>query len=290
MRKVLFLFLFFKATFIFSQINYHFPTSNTTWFETFNNQYGQNSYYTYFMLNSDTVINGKVSHNLFTQNYLNDSVKIGCIREDSLTKVFFYDYSSNYEFLLYDFSKSIGDTIFYGTNSLIIPFDYLYNYVIITNIDTVLIGTNYRRRFYTNAGYQEVWIEGIGSYRSLLSPITQPFTCLCSWSLNCIMENDSLYCLPQTLVSIDNNSDIPKYKVEIFPNPTNSAIVISLDKYCESINVEVYNLQGKLITKKDYSNCKNIPFNLADSEHGVYFLKLTLDDKAMETGKIVISE
>jgi hypothetical protein len=288
MRKILLLFVFFQAAISFSQTYYHFPTSNTTWFETYHNQYGNSYQYTYVMLNSDTVINGKLFHNLYRPNtyWPYDNVNIGCIREDSLKRVFIFDYTLQTEFLLYDFSKSIGETIIFMPA-------YRYSQLVITDIDTVLINNSYRRRFYTSAGFSqgyEVWVEGIVSYRGLLSQMTDLVTCMCWWELNCMKEHDTMYCLPQTLVSVTDNSDIQKYKVDIYPNPASSTIEISFDESYELINIQFFNLQGKLIAHDEYSNCKNIHFNRSNLENGLYFLKIIMDKSMYYTEKIILIE
>jgi len=295
MKKFLLPILLLQFTHLFAQPNTHFPTSNTTWYETYHDQYGNDFPYTYLLLNSDTVISGKNYHNLFKPDayWPNDSVNIGCIREDSLKKIFFYDYSLEYEYLLYDFSKSVGDTIFYGTDSSY-PGGYNNEYLIITQIDSVFDDYIYRKRFYTDrsnySGGHEVWIEGIGSYRGLLSPITQDLACLCSWELYMMEENDTLYSLPGLPSSIEDNEKIRVNQVSIYPNPFTVNTEISFDKIYEIIDIEIYNLQGKLIGQKEYSNCMTIQFNRADLTNGLYFLKIIINKNMYDIEQILLIE
>jgi hypothetical protein len=291
MKKILLLILLFHFTYSYSQTYYQFPTSNTTWYETYHDQYGSLTNYSYLLLNSDTLINGKNYNNLFKPNsfWPYDTINIGCIREDSLKQIFFYNYSTQNEYLLYDFSKNIGDTIFYGTPSV-----YTFEKLLITNIDTVLIGNNYRRRFYTNYSTttfgHEVWIEGIGSYRDLLSPVKRWPTCVCSWELNCIEENDSMYCLPGLFNSINNNISVSSNKIKISPNPFNATTEISFDKFCKTVDIEVYNVQGKLIKQSEFVNCKKKQFSRIGLENGLYFLKVILDKNIINTEKIILTD
>ncbi len=290
MKKILFVILVFHFTCSYSQPYFQFPTSNTTWYETYHDQYGISSNRSYFLLNSDTLINGKNYNNLFTPNsyWPYDTVSIGCIREDSLKQVFYYNYSTHNEYLLYDFSKNIGDTIFYGTFG-----DYTFQELIITDIDTVLVGNEYRRRFYTNYSSttfgHEVWIEGIGSYRDLLSPVNPWPTCFCSWELNCIEEKDTLYCLPE-LFNSENNLSVSRSEIKISPNPFSATTELSFDKLYKTIVVEVYNVQGKLIKHSEFANCERCQFSRIGLKNGLYFLKVILDKNFIASEKIVLTD
>jgi hypothetical protein len=101
-----------------------------------------------------------------------------------------------------------------------------------------------------------------------------------------IFSNDAC---ASTLASID---EIP-VKIEqiiAYPNPFTRYTQITLPKTYHNIALAVYDIQGKLVAQQQYKDCNQIQLNRNQLSNGLYFLKLTLDDKAVETGKIVISE
>jgi hypothetical protein len=44
-----------------------------------------------------------------------------------------------------------------------------------------------------------------------------------------------------------------------------------------------------LVTQQHYADCDKLQLSRNQLSNGLYFLKLTLDDKKVETGKIVIA-
>jgi hypothetical protein len=78
--------------------------------------------------------------------------------------------------------------------------------------------------------------------------------------------------------------------LHIYPNPFNFSTIITLPQTYYNITLAVYDIQGKLVTQNQYTDCSQVQFNRNQLSNGLYFLKLTLDDKEVETGKIVISE
>lgn len=156
----------------------HFPDSNAIWSEVF---ISQQPFYTetyqYGMI-GDTLINSIIYHKIYRLNDtiypLNPGQYCGAIREDSEKRIFLYGSEctpfglGQEEVLLYDFSKSVGDTVFVGIDG-IGPAGYL----IINTIDSILIENNYRKTFHFTTLEDVFWIEGIGSTRGLFSPIIE---------------------------------------------------------------------------------------------------------------------
>ncbi len=97
------------------------------------------------------------------------------------------------------------------------------------------------------------------------------------------------------LFSIDLGSGIHNLlavnnTVKVFPNPFNSGTVISLNKTYETVKLEVYDMQGKLLEQKEYPHCNKINFNRAGLSNGSYFFKITLNNSSIETRKIMIND
>jgi hypothetical protein len=76
----------------------------------------------------------------------------------------------------------------------------------------------------------------------------------------------------------------------IFPNPFTTSTQITLDKTYHHISLAVYDMQGKLMLQKQYTDQTQIQLNREALNNGMYFLKLTLDERWVETGKVIISE
>jgi hypothetical protein len=85
-------------------------------------------------------------------------------------------------------------------------------------------------------------------------------------------------------------SEFQQNIISISPNPFSQSTQITLNQSYHSIALAVYDSQGKQVAQQQYADCDKIQFNRNQLSNGLYFLKLTLDDKALETGKIVISE
>jgi hypothetical protein len=126
-------------------------------------------------------------------------------------EVYFVEPFTNQECLLYDFKLGVGDTVTgcYNPGSCII----------VSSVDSVLIGSNYRKRINlaTNPPYS--LIEGIGSTAGLLEPLC-PFEYIAN--LICFSQNgQTLY--PDTVTDCILTTQIPEIpEVEIasvHPNP-----------------------------------------------------------------------
>lgn len=63
-------------------------------------------------------------------------------------------------------------------------------------------------------------------------------------------------------------------KAVIYPNPTASDVNIKLSKNIDKVEVQLYDITGRLIFISDYTNIQNIKLNLNDLNQGNYFLNL----------------
>jgi hypothetical protein len=79
-------------------------------------------------------------------------------------------------------------------------------------------------------------------------------------------------------------------KITISPNPFTTSTQITLYKTYHNIFLSVYDIQGKLMLQKQYADCNRIQLNRNGLNNGMYFMKLTLDERWVETAKIIISE
>jgi hypothetical protein len=91
-----------------------------------------------------------------------------------------------------------------------------------------------------------------------------------------------------TIGGINDFNDFSTFYVS--PNPFRHSTQITLPQTCHHIALEVYDIQGKLIEENHYSDCSQIQLNRNGLNDGMYFLKMTLDEKQVVTGKIVVGE
>jgi hypothetical protein len=84
---------------------------------------------------------------------------------------------------------------------------------------------------------------------------------------------------------LENTTSINEHswtsKINLYPNPTTSALTIESDKIFENANIIVRNAIGQEIFSDTYSSTNNITFTL-DGESGVYFIEIN------DTGKVAI--
>jgi len=99
-----------------------------------------------------------------------DNRYMGALRQDTLLRhVYYLPSDSTTEYLLYDFSLSLGDTV----KGYLSDATFSGCIAIVDSIDSVLIDGSYRRRIMTSgcgAASIIIFIEGIGSTYGLLEP------------------------------------------------------------------------------------------------------------------------
>jgi hypothetical protein len=211
----------------------------------------------------------------------NDTVSgTSYIREDTIAKkVFVYDTFEG-DMLLYDFSLSVGDTLF-----------SFYNYcgnLIVDSIGTItLFNSEIRNIFFLHNG--EYFIEGVGGSQGLMNPLCQPIG---AWyEPFCVLKNgEAIYNLSYNqplscyqVVSIDNYQVSANFS--IYPNPANSEIIISSDNSYEKI-ISIYDLNGRECFRGEMRESTVIP--LYNISSGLYLLRLT-DKQQTQTFKIIVA-
>ncbi len=99
-------------------------------------------------------------------------------------------------------------------------------------------------------------------------------------------EIDSLYHECNT-IGIEEN--FFNHVISISPNPFATSAQITFNQTYQTIALEVYDIQGKLLMQNRYAACDHIELRRGNLEDGLYFLKITLDGNKVETRKIVVS-
>lgn len=254
---------------------YHpFPESNAVWNINFwlnCNWAGiANENYSISFTN-DTLINSFVYHKLST-TYIESfstgscgsssgpvTIYKGAIRQDtSARKVYIVPANSAVEELLYDFNLNVGDTVRGFTEN--------QGYEdVVQSIDSVLVGSNYRKRWNINQGYQISIIEGVGSTFGLLEMSPGNVIDAGGYSLLCFSQDGHpLY--PDTSIqcSLINSTFIQPFNkklISISPNPSIGSFKIEL--YGDEFkSISIYNSIGIpiLIFKETVGNSFKIDY------------------------------
>ena len=89
-----------------------------------------------------------------------------------------------------------------------------------------------------------------------------------SWDEKVVMINNSL--------SITENESID---FNYYPNPTKKDIYFSFENKYQSVKIELYNITSQLIREKTFYDSKKVIFNLDNISKGMYFAKITKDQK-----------
>jgi len=305
MKKFLLLCIFSAACFFpRAQTNtYHpFPDSNATWNIHYSFAFAcpfyvdLNAYYSY-TITGDTIINSQNYH-VISIPYVDANCPaipvpgiVACIRQDTaLRKVFYIWHSDIVEKVLYDFNMSLGDTMH----------NLFMQSCIVTSIDSILIGNDYRKQWHVGGLTNTVSIiEGIGSANGIFED------CNCytvdgpGAQLMCFTNNGTtLYPGAATQCDLitpvgDPGLNTAETTLSISPNPFHSEAKLEYgewgpDSYRDG-QLKIYNSKGILIREEKISNLNSYTLHREALHDGLYFYELrTLDQELIGTGKFVI--
>ncbi|MEI6817714.1 MAG: T9SS type A sorting domain-containing protein [Bacteroidota bacterium] len=296
----------------FGQTNvYHpFPDTGARWGGNnwWNNQYCQcivTDEHTLFM-DGDTIIGSFHYQKLLQSGYKTAylypywccayvNTYKGAIRQDTLQKKIYINVG-NQDTLLYDFNLSLGDTLSF------VAYNSNQDTNIVTNIDSIQIENNYRKRFnisvlhrhnnLLDSNYVSL-IEGIGSTYGLLDPITPYFES--GSSLECFsLNSQTLY--PDTSTFCNINVGIPSINLEngiilLSPNPFSTQATLTFQgiKNENNKSLFVYNLLGQDVQNIFVGNNNEVIIHRNNLPSGMYFYKLMDDNKTvLGMGKMMV--
>ncbi len=283
MKKIaLILICVINITLAFGQDYYPFPDSNAIW--NIKSYWSPYTLIHRYGLYGDTTICGQIYKKVYqihddsTLNINNMSYYAG-IRENDSKQIFVRLSEDEYEYLIYDFSLSVGDTVISNA-----PNGYL-NWVpcVITGIDTIQLENNQqRRRFKINDwGEYEYWIEGIGSIGGLFQPVSDYFIGTIN-DLLCFKHNDTAFyinnpdcdkCFCSLLTSTKELNKVD-YEVEIYPNPASTVLNINTESDIGESKIRLFNSIGTLMETR-FVNTYPVQFEIKNFPPGIYTLHLT---------------
>jgi len=298
MRKLI---LFFAAIVTLSSmaqgpVYYPFPDRNAQW-----NMHlslmgypgpAHEEFYS-IILSGDTIINGLTYHKLsipFIQSSGKSAATVispgykGAIRQDTINrKVFFIPPAFITELLLYDFNMHVGDTVGGYIESNLDPKD------IVESIDSVFVGSDYRKRWKINSGYDIYFIEGLGSTYGLIEYSPGTVVDWAGISITCFRQNDvTLY--PDTATSCElitsiNPFDKENYPLRIYPNPSHGSCTVEFDKSLNVREIQLTNLLGEIVLRRQTGTLTK--FKIDNLQDKTYILAIIDKDNNTTYRKII---
>ena len=255
-----------------------------------------------FLITGDTSIQGIIYHKIqksgvkyemniygnctFNVDYYFDFYA-GAYRNDSINKkVYFVKAGTTQDTLLYDYN-------YYLQGPLTASFLYnpAWGNYIVASVDSILIGSQYRKRFGISANgdlfaYQ---IEGIGSTKGLLEPIRREgdhYTELYCFEQNgIVVYPDTSYASHCLIYTGTDNKELSKRNM-ISPSiiETNAKIILPN----EEINVElaIFNTLGQPVFRMINIRNQEI-LKLSKLSTGLYFYILVYNEKIIGQGKLI---
>lgn len=273
------IFFCFQMSNILGQKNIPFPLSNTTWKTDLQTQGDGPPYpppishvFRYFKTNGDTLLNG-FQYTVIDRSDFSNYCLIRQEHDTVFCKYFSDTPFDTAEFILYDFSVQLGDTVQLPMSGN--PIHYYEGFV--TSVDSILIGNQYRKRIGIGSWISFEFIEGIGSLQGLLYP---EIPWVDFWAdLTCFSKNDTIFSLQgDGHTSLGNCwQTIGIERVErstptIYPNPASASITIVLPPELGRQDIQVYNATGRLM--KVVTATSPVTLHVADWPSGLYYVRV----------------
>ena len=294
-KRLNFLFYFF-STLLFSQDYVPLLDDFNEWQVT-NCYFGclTDVYYT----DGDTITDGHNYKILDGYHFISRTI---LLREDILEKKVFLNFiqaTGNTEYLLYDFSLNIDDSI--DMKNPISPFLENAGYY---NLDSIIPrplvnGSDYRH-FYLSPSESNIvsttnaiWIEGAGSLSLITAPSGEP-DINGAGHLSCFYKNGDYFytnldsidsCEPTVILNI-NESNYPLSDIIVSSNNIlNSCHLINL----ENIKlIDIYTINGKKVASYHNYGNKELKFDTTSYQAGIYFIIVYTNQFKKKTIKIII--
>lgn len=223
--------------------------------------------------------------------------QLGGFFRESNKKVFFRTTTVR-EGLVYDFGASKGDSIhvknaYFGKDSFL---------VVVSNIDTLEIAGNLKKRFYISdtSGKKviDTWIEGMGSMHGLLNSCYTLYQDDGYWrKLLCFKANDELAYQHKSydrcfIEGLTGNTVVENALQEllIYPNPSREVIYLNPSVSLQSekdLSFHIYQSTGSLVLSGTIDEVSS-GIDIGNMPAGIYFFMLFSRQDVLGQSKIVI--
>lgn len=278
-----------------SQDYYPFPTDNTKWNCLFWHQWSPNDINltnSQYLLQGDTILKSKTYSKVYSKqtDVSSDLQYLGGLREDLSRNIYFFPSSSTMG--NFNFQQDTSESLLYTFNNLeigmILPINQGNATIKVNGIDSVLLGSHYRKRYEIQNSnllfYPEFWIEGIGSTKDLLSPFTYEF----EWKYYTLCFEDTVAYYINTPDGTDSchyslSIGIPENRnteLSISPNPAGNYINIQTTLQGKTAWLTFYNSQGRLVQKM-IVNADKSTMDISQLAPGIYFVRLQNHNKTI---------
>ncbi len=242
-------------------------------------------------INDTSSWNGKTYQVLYStsdpvQGNWNEDFYYGYREENK--KVYKSEIYSDIEYLIYDFSLAVGDSMYVDSMY------YYPNYAHVISVDSVLVGNAFRKRIQFD-NPPEVWIEGIGSLFSPFDPIRWCMSmgagplllCVSDSTGNLYMNPEYNSCYLDTTMTHRKEYGSGNTEVKIRSNPMHESCVIYIGGITSKFTgYNLYNSAGFLVRKEPIQNTEFTLFR-NDLPAGIYLLQLT-GENASKSIRIII--
>lgn len=252
-------------------------------------------YYT----NGDTIVDGMNYKVLDGYHYISRGF---LLREDVAQKKVYLKVilpSSTTDYLLYDFSLAVGDSI--DMKNPVTPFPEDAGYFTIDSIvpRPLVDGNNYRHFYFSPSSSNTVstnnaiWVEGVGSMSIITAPSGDP-------DINgvgrvaCMFKNGTSFysdleiideCVPQFILGT-TSFQIENSTVKAIATPTTNVYEIINIEYGSTI--DLYNLTGVILETLENHNTDSITLDLNKYQSGIYVLIFKSNNGRKQILKIIV--
>ena len=251
-------------------------------------------YYT----NGDTLVDGMNFKVLDGYHYISRGF---LLREDvNSKKVYLKAILPNgiYDYLLYDFSLEVGDSI--DMKNPITPFPEDAGYFRVDSIipRPLVDGNNYDHFYFSPAASNTVtnnaiWVEGVGSLSIITAPSGDPDIDGVG-RVACVFKNgESFYsdldiideCEPFFILDSPNYTTQKNSIIAIRTSEKNIFQIINIERFS---TIDLYDLKGVHLNTFENNNQHSIQLNVSNYPSGIYLLILNSSTNRKQTLKIVI--
>jgi len=144
--------------------------------------------------------------------------------------------------------------------------------------DTVVNGST----FTIDAGPGTSYLWSNGATTQTLQVNSTDSYCVTVTDVNGCTGSDCIQVDLITSISENDNSSF----FSLYPNPARDLLLVRFDNSLQSGTVELFEMQGKLISRIDIRNSQAITIDLSDYARGVYFVRVNAADRVV-TKKLV---
>lgn len=303
MKKTVMVIFLFTALLAKAQTYHPFPDSGIVWI--------QEPWYTDFTpvipctvhdyhnlyISGDTTIGVYSYHKLYADGFTWANCPppgfyyygkyICAFRQDTLNKQVYMHVNSG-DYLAYDFNLNVGDTLAPGF--LLSETNY------VESIDSILIGTQYHKRFWLSSLVQPAinyasLIEGIGPSIGAFQFMLPAFES--GSDLYCVLiNNQPVWSNPQfpnmqcSLLAMDENQN-KELEFTINPNPLTGCGVITVDEGYKNASLNIYNAIGQQVRTLQMID-QTATIRKDGLSKGIYFMHVINKNGEMMSKKFVV--